>query len=222
MALGWRSQYYRYKEFFLNILDLYKKKPDLRMFLEVILSLSTVTIFLLFALKPTAITIINLLKEIDEKKTTVAKLDTKLQNLTTAKAAYQAESASIPIIESAVPNLPSPDDFAGQIQGMANRNSVRVLGISIGETVIVGKEEEKKNSQADIKPLPDPARDMPISISISGDYVNLISFLKDIENLRRPTKIDILGINSSKTETGNTIVVVISGRVPFLGEEVKK
>ncbi len=221
MALGWRGQYYRYKEFFLNVLDLYKKKPDLRMFLETMLSLTTVIVFIIFALKPTAITIINLLKEIGEREDTISKLEIKLRNLTTAKANYQAESASIPIIESAIPNLPSPDDFAGQIQGLANRNLVKVLGISIGETVIVGEDEKKKNSRSDFEPLPVPARDMPISISISGNYPSLISFLKDIENLRRPIRMDILGINSSKTESGNTIVVVISGRVPFLGQNIK-
>ena len=62
MATGWRGQYIRYRGFFLNIVDLYKKRADLRAFLEVILSISTVTIFLLFALKPTMLTIVSFVK----------------------------------------------------------------------------------------------------------------------------------------------------------------
>ena len=45
MKQGWRGQYYRYRGYFLDILNLYKKRSDLRAFVEVILSLSTITIF---------------------------------------------------------------------------------------------------------------------------------------------------------------------------------
>ena len=219
MALGWRGQYFRYKEFFLNILELYRKKQDLRMFLEVILSLTTVTIFLLFALKPTATTIVNLLKEIDEKEETVDKLDEKIRNLSTAQDVYDQEVDSVPIIESSFPNSPAPDLFAGQVQGLANKNSVSVLGISVGETTLFGKSPSKKSSSvADLKPLPVPAKEMSVSLSVNGSFPNLISFVKDIENGRRPMKIDILGINSSVTENGQTITMIISGRIPFLGQ----
>ena len=218
MALGWRGQYYRYREFFLNILALYKKKQDLRMFLEIILSLATVIIFLLFALKPTVVTITNLLKEIDEKENTVAKLDEKLRNLDIARNVYEEVLVDAPLIESSVPNSPNPDLFAGQVQGLANKNSVNVLGISVGETTLLGKSPAKKTSAKDTKPLPAPASEMTVSISVSGTFPNLISFFKDIENSRRPVKIDILGINSSATETGQTITMIVSGRIPFLAE----
>lgn len=220
MALGWRGQYFRYKEFFLNVLAVYKKKQDLRMFLEVILSLSTVTIFLVFALKPTAVTIVNLLKEIREKEATVAKLDEKIKNLAIARNLYDQQSFDIPIIESSVPNNPSPDLFAGQVQGLANKNSVGVLGISVGETTLLGKAPVKKTSSSnDLKPLPSPAKEMSVSISVNGSFPNLISFIRDLENSRRPIKIDILGINSAATDNGVTITMIISGRIPFLGEE---
>ena len=39
MALGLRKDYLRYKSYFLNIVSLYKRKEDLRMFLEIMLSL---------------------------------------------------------------------------------------------------------------------------------------------------------------------------------------
>lgn len=219
MAQGWRGSYYRYREFFLNILELYKKKQDLRMFLEVILSLTTVAIFLLFALKPTAVTIINLLKEIDEKKETVARLDEKLRNLGAAQNVYASETDSIPIIESSVPNFPEPSIFVGQIQAFASENSVGILGISIGEVVLVGKADVKKTlASKDLKALPAPSLEMPISISVNGTYPNLLAFLIDLENARRPLKMDIIGINSSATETGQIVTLIISGRIPFLGE----
>ncbi len=80
MALGWRKDYLRYRSYFLNVLNLYKRKEDLRMFLEIMLSLSAISFFSIFALRPTFLTIATLLKEINAKKGTIITMDTKIKN----------------------------------------------------------------------------------------------------------------------------------------------
>lgn len=215
MATGWRGQYQRYKEFFLNIADLYKKRPDLKMFLEVILSLSTVIIFLIFALKPTILTIIELTKEIKEREETVAKLDSKISNLRSARSAYDSVSESLEILKSAIPNSPVPQTLASQIEFLAAKNGVSVLGISIDEVPIEGEAKQKKTA-GDLKPIFEDTLEAPITMSVSGQYSSLVSFIRDMENARRPLKIDILGISSSVSDAGVVIVAVITGRVPYL------
>lgn len=217
MALGWRSQYNRYKDFFLNVSTMYKQRADLRAFLEIILSLSTVVIFLIFALKPTALTIISLLKEIEGKKQTITSLDKKIRDLNTANDVFSQHQNSITAIETAVANQPQPDAILQQIERLAARNSVNVLGATVGQVTLVGTTTVKKTS-SDLKPLPGSANSMPISMNISGPYANLLQFLKDFENLRIVTKIDSLTVNSSKTDSGQVIVAIVSGRVPFLQE----
>lgn len=216
MALGWRSSYTRYREFFLNIAALYKKRADLRAFLEIILSLSTITIFLLFALKPTVLTIINLLQQIKEKQTTLSALTLKVNNLQTAGNLLQQNENAIPAIESAVPVVPNPDALSGQVLGLAAKDSTEVLGISVNQITLIGTSTTKTTSE--FKPLPGGAKEMPFSISVRGSFSNLISFINDFENLRITTKIDTLGVSSSVTDKGLVIVAVISGRVPFLGK----
>lgn len=214
MALGWRGSYTRYKEFFLNISALYKKKAELRAFLEIILSLSTIIIFLLFALKPTVITIIDLLQQIKDKETTLAGLTKKVGDLQAANGLLQQNQASIPYIDTAVSSLPKPDIFAGQVLGLSAKNSVDILGLSIDQITLVGTSVNKSNP--DLKPLPGDAKEMPFSVSVRGPFPNLLAFVKDFENLRIAVKIDSMGINSSVTDKGLVIVAVISGRVPFL------
>ena len=216
MALGWREQYYRYQGFFLNIVDLYKKRQDLRMFTEVILSLTTIIIFLVFALKPTALTIINLVQEIQVKKETVAQLDQKISALQSAQSVYSQQSSFIPVAESSVPDNPQPDTFVRQIEGVASKDSVNILGVSVGQVTLTGTETQKAKL-SDLKPVSSKAKEMTVSISVAGNFPNLTSFISDLDNLRRPIEIDILGVNSSITEKGRAIVAVISGRVPFLG-----
>ncbi|MEJ2441504.1 MAG: hypothetical protein P8Y06_01110, partial [Patescibacteria group bacterium] len=81
MALGWRKDYLRYRSYFLNIVGVYKQRKDLRMFLELLLTLVTVSFFAAFALRPTLLTIIELLKEIDTKEETLTKMSTKIQEI---------------------------------------------------------------------------------------------------------------------------------------------
>lgn len=217
MALGWRDQYTRYREFFLNIQTLYKKRADLRAFIELILSILTVIVFLNFALKPTALTIISLYNDIQGKRKTLEALNQKITNLNIASNLLNQNQNLIPDIDNSVGDSPKPDLISEQIQALGAKDSVTVLGISIGQIVLVGTGQAPKTVSG-LAQLPDNANSMDISVSVRGDYPNLISFLKDYENLRTVTKIDTTGISSSTTDKGQIIVNVISGRVPYLGK----
>jgi Tfp pilus assembly protein PilO len=216
MALGWKGQYLRYRELLLNIVALYQQRPDLKAFLEILLSLATVSFFGIFALKPTVITISQLITEIKGKEETVAKMEQKIADLNTAQNLFFQESEKINLLKSAIPEAPDPQSFVRQIEGVANKNFVNVLGISLGEVTLVGKVKTKPSSEE--TPLPQGALGLSYSISASGNYSNLLLFISDLENLRRPLKIDNLGITSSETETGKAIIMIISGRAPYLGE----
>ena len=215
MAQSWRGSYTRYKGFFLNISALYKKRSDIRAFLEIILSLSTVIIFLIFALKPTAVTIINLLQQIKERKATLSTLTQKVNDLQTAAGIIQQNQNYIPDIDIAVPVSPNPDIFSEQVEGLAVKDTVSILGISINQIPLIGDLTSKGTGK--YMPLPDGANEMPFSVSIKGNFSDIISFIHDFGNMRIATKVDTLSINSSTSDSGLTIVAVISGRVPYLG-----
>jgi Tfp pilus assembly protein PilO len=217
MALGWRKSYLRYRTFFLNIYNIYKRRPDVKMFLEIILSLFTISIFATLALRPTVLTITQLLEEIEAKEETIEKMDTKITNLQTAQNIYAQEQSRIALLDQAVPEEPTPESFVRQIEGLASTRTVSVLGMSIGEVVLVGKEEEKKGSD-ELTPLPQNAGEVTFSVSVQGDYGQLDTFFNDLNSLRRPLKIDSINFNSAETEEGQTLVLVVQGRVPYLKE----
>lgn len=217
MASNWREQYLRYKKFYLDIQSLYKQRASLRAFLEIILSISTVIVFLAFALRPTALTIVSLYEQIQEKQKTVADLNQKLKDLQAANASFATNRKFAPDIENSVGSSPQPNVITQQIQALAVKNSVSVLGISIGEVALIGSLPSKK-TQSDLKPLSGGVLEMPISISVKGDYPNLNSFLTDLENLRTIINLDTVGTSLSETEQGKTTVSIISGRVPYLGQ----
>jgi hypothetical protein len=220
MAQGWRGPYTRYKGFFLNIVDLYKNRADLRAFLEVILSLTTIIIFVSFALRPTVLTILSLLQQIEEKEQTLASLELKNNNLNTATNILSQNQSRISDIDLAVSTSPSPQIISKQVLGLAGKNSVSILGLSLGQATLRGVDTSAK-SITDFRPIQNAGGEMTISISLRGDYPSIRAFVKDLENLRIAVKTDILAINSSTTEAGQVVVGVITGRLPYTGTETQ-
>lgn len=214
MALGWKKQYLRYKGFFLNILAVYKNRQDVKIFLELILSLTTVSFFAIFALRPTLVTIAQVVKDNRTKEETITAMDEKIQNLRLAQEVYNKETSRIPLIRSSIPLFPQPEMFVRQIEGLASKNAVSIIGFNINSVTLVGQKESKQQTIPSV--LPENARGLEFSISASGNYSSLKNFLTELENLRRPVKIISTTLNASVSEQNRTLVLSVSGITPFL------
>lgn len=216
MPPGWRKNYQRYRKVFLNVYKVYNQKPDAKVFLELLLTIAVLIFFGLSALRPTILTIVDLLKQIEEKGVVNTKLETKIENLGTAQRIFNEQFQNIVLLDSAVPDSALPDSFVRQIEGISQTNSTSVLGISTNNILLSGKEEKEKRSSKKFTPLPEGAKEMPFTVSVSGSYDSLISFLSGMEQMRRPPKIDSATINSAETETGRVLILIVSGRLPYI------
>jgi len=214
MALGWRGSYTRYREFFLDIAGIYKKKTEVKVFLEIILSIGAIIIFTIFALKPTALTIINLTQQIKEKEKTLESLTKKVSDLQTAKTILNQNQNIITDTQIAIASLPTPDIFLQQIEGLSAKNSTELLGVSINQVTIIGEVVSKPNK--DYQMLPDGVLGIPFSISVKGGYLNIMALIKDLEKLKIISKLDSFAISSSTTDKGLSIIGAISGRIPII------
>lgn len=215
MATGWKRDYLRYKYFFLNVLVIYNQRPNLKIYLELILSLSTITIFAFFAIKPTILTILELNKEINAKQATTTILKQKIKNLQTANNVLQQEPQNIKVINESVPKSGQIEILVKQIENMTTESSLQVLSLSSSDVILLGNKTDTKKAQ-DLAKLVSDSSELPFNFSASGSYQNILLFLNKIENLRRPIKIDSIAINSNIKETEKIIVLTISGRTPFL------
>lgn len=207
MAIGWKKDYFRYKDFFLNIATLYKVKPNLKKYLELIFSMFTIGLFAVFAIKPTVITIIDLQKQIKEREETVISLNQKVRDLQTANTVLQSERNRLPIILQSVPDRANPETLVRQIEALALQNSLTMTSFSLTDAVLIGTSKK-----------PDTSDELPFTVTVTGSYQNLLSFTKSMQNLRRPVQIDSFAINSSLKENEKVLGLIISGRVPYLLE----
>ena len=214
MALGWRKNYIRYKGFFLNILEVYKNRKDVRMFLELLLSLTSITFFSVFALRPTLLTIAQLLKDIKLKEESLAIMDQKIQDLSNANTLAEKESTKILKLATSVPDFPNPDSIIRQIESLSVTHSLTLQGLTIDEASILGERSLENNS--DLEPMPEGSKGLRFSFSVRGSFEQVSAFINDIQNLGRPVKTDNITINSFPSETESSLVLVLEGRVPYL------
>src|SRR3989344_5133417 len=211
----WKKNYVRYRSYFLDIAGRYKERTDIRVYLEILLSLTTISIFSIFALRPTLLTIGGLIKDIEAKKATLVKMDEKMKNLSQAQNLYDQEREKITLLEIAIPPNPSPNIFLRQIEGLASKHPVVVEKITLGKSTILGTEDisdpETKSSLSSLG-----AKEIPLLIMVETpieEYIPIYNFLSDIENLQRPLKIDKLTLSLGKKEGGETLVLLIDGKI---------
>lgn len=224
MAQGWKRDYTRYKSFFLNIVALYNSKPSLKIYFELILSLTTIVVFALFAIRPTILTILEINNEIKTKESTITKLEKKISDLQKATNILQNESANLSLINQAVPSESEIDKYISQIEFLASNTGVQITSISSTDLLIKGKQEDSKKVN-DLSPLPDNPNEMKLSMSVTGSYPNLLNFMTSVENLRRPIQFDNFILNSTKSTSDEKILTLtITGRVPYLvnNKEIKE
>ena len=216
MQSGWKKDYTRYKDFFLNVVAAYNNKPDLKIYLELVLSLITIVAFSVFAIRPTLLTIIQLTKEIADKEESVINLNQKIKDLQTANFLLQSRTDDLILISQAVPDGPSPDIFIRQIEKIIKDSNLSIINFSISDVVYLGENKKTSKSDVSLEELAKGSDSLPFTISLTGNYQSIYNFLNVMENMRRPVKIDTLAINSNTLDLENKLILNLSGRIPYI------
>ena len=216
MAVGWRKDYTRYQRYFLNLFAVYKNRDDVKAFLEIVLSLATITFFVIFALRPTVVTITQILKDIGTKEETLQTLKRKTDDLNAAQTIYNQEIDRVLFLSDSIPTNAQVEDYMRQIIALAVKDSVALTNLKIEETVLKGNGGPvQKSKNEELSDLPGGSQGFTFSTTASGAYTNLLSFLGDIESLRRPIWIDESVLSLSETTAGKIISVSVKGRVAY-------
>lgn len=221
MTSKWQQSNALYKTYARNLYLLYQNREDVRMFTELLLSLSAITIFGIFAIRPTLVTIASLSTDISSKNDLVNVLDQKIDNLIAAEDVYSTQKLNIGLLDTAIPKKEDGISYIRQLEGAANKQGVEIIGMNIEDVQLVGDPPPSANTQTgspkqDIFPV--EANFVSFSLNANGGYLNIISFLSDIEQMRQPLFVDDISIGLTSNESaGDKLLLTISGRIPYSG-----
>lgn len=177
-----------YQKYFYNILALYRQRQDIKAYLEILLSIATIALFVIFAIKPTFVTIADLLVKINNQQQTSDQLDTKIKHLGIAQTLYNKEETNIALLNSAIPSGPNAPSYVRQVEGIIQKDGLTESSLSIDKLDLLST-----NSSG--------SATLNLTTTINGNYQNLTGFLQDLENLRRPSILSKIDFTSGSLTT---------------------
>lgn len=171
----------RSKQITRTLMDFYSK-PIAKISLELFISVFTVIIFALFAIRPVLLTMSDLIKEIDDKKQLNTQLTQKIAALSSAQAQYLTASAQLPLLDQAIPPTPQFDKAILIIEKIASDRGLLIESMSASE---IPKEPSK-----DVAFAVKTRVSTPVTVILNGDYPTISQFVDDIRNSQRTMVID--------------------------------
>lgn len=216
----------RYSLYFQRVNLLYQR-PEIKASLEIILSVFTVTMLILFAIRPTITNIFSLQKKIADQEVLLKKTDNKIGQLITAQKQISENSQYIEQLSEVVPASFDYFSFTKRMVIVAKDNNVAVDTISLPGNIMAGKgnaldipKEKAKNYS-----LPDKDGLLLVSakFSVTGDQTGVFGFLTELENMDRVTLIENIDISKTqKSASDNRQALTVTGSVNFYSYEQKQ
>lgn len=210
MAINWQVGYYRYRRYFTNLGAFYQSKK-VRTYAELVLSILTVTFFLVFAVRPTLITIAGLTKQIDDSRLVTEKFQQKINDLSQAQREYGLIENDLYLIDQALPTHPEVTTLIKQLEALGRRSGIIIESTKFGQINITRSQSEEKKAEAETE----TSQSVKLSFIASGEYQKLKDFLHSLSSLRRVILIDSFGFKASKTDD-QTLTLDIEAKAYYL------
>jgi len=202
MALDYKTEYQKYKRYYLQFGKLYSSRKEVRAYVNLGFAFLALAFFTTFAIRPALTTIAGLWSEIKSQEEVDLKLSNKVEALRLAYTNYSQIQGRLELLNIAGTELPLLANFMRQIEALSAKHGVVVDSISFEETSFTGTSDAASTLAN-------------FSMSLSGSYGSLNNFLTDTENLRRVVSVQSFTYTKSG-ETGGEIRLLLSGGVLYI------
>lgn len=191
-------------------LNEFYQRPVARVSLELFLSVGAVIFFAVFAIRPTLVTMSDLVKEIEDKRDLDQKLTQKIASLSTAQTSYLDVQERLYLLAQTLPSTPDLIHSIKVIEKLASDQGVLIDSLTVTEvprevSPDVPFTKLKKNSY-------------PVSMSLSGDYSNIRNFVQALISYRRLFVTDTVIFSTSEERGQKKLRANISLSIPYFGD----
>ncbi len=178
------------------LMDFYQK-PVARVSIELILSVIVVIFFALFAIRPTLITMADLVKEIADKKEINKQMDLKLASLASAQEQYDLYQSQFYLLDEAIPRQLDLVKSLKKIEKLAGEGEFAIDQMSIQKVPVTVETELLSGDFGDYQ-----REFLTINVGVVGSYIEIREFIEKIMNLRQVIVVDQVLIEKM-TESNN-------------------
>ena len=206
----------RYKHYALDI-KRYYRIPAVQKSLSLVLSLFITAFFIIAAIRPTFITIASLQKSIVESEKVLTQLNTKVRSLEQAQRLWEENMGKIAYVDSSIPTTKADyDSYIKTIEIIALESQVFLEGTNLGDALLYS---------SIFDPYTGTEREgitLPVTISVSGTYPQIIQFYKSLTSLDRlldPLSVTLATEGKQGKEQQGQISMSLSGNIQYMASK---
>ncbi|MBI2330313.1 type 4a pilus biogenesis protein PilO [Candidatus Daviesbacteria bacterium] len=193
-----------YSRYFIYIKPI-TKLPIVKNYGSAIFTLVTISILIIFAIKPTVETILVLQKKLADSEQVLQKVTDKANNLSLAKNHYDNLDQGIKEkISATIPDSVNLKTVIQTLEQLAKTYEASVSALQVQPLVIDTKTDNKVKTLAEVSFI----------FNIEGQYRNLIALLQNLKSSSRLISVDNLSL--SKTNDNNLLIMSLSGKAYYL------
>ena len=199
------------KEQLTNALDTFYHNPVAVVSFELFLSVGVVIFFAVFAIRPTLLTMSELVKEIEDKRKLDTQMAQKVAALGTAQGQYLAVKDRVFVLEEAIPTGPDVVNTLKIIEKVASDQNLVINNMTLLEipddpaSGIAATELERK-------PL-------PIQLTVTGSYSSIRGFVEDLMNSRRTFTIERINFATEDSRGQKSLDATMLISAPYFGKK---
>jgi Tfp pilus assembly protein PilO len=188
-------------------------KPVARVSLELIFTVSTIILLALFAIRPTLLTVSDLIAEIDQKEALNDELALKVAALGSAQNEYSVLESRLPVLDEALPSIPRFNQVVQLIEVVATQNNVTLTQLAIQELPKEVEVQPAEFGQAS-------RQSRPVIVTITGQYANIRQFIEQLRQVRRTLIIDSITFKNLEKEGKFELNATMVVSAPFFGPAI--
>ena len=200
MPFDYKTQYERYKKYYQS-LEQTIQKPKHHVYSATVFSFLAVSLFGWYAIRPTVQTILYLRREIKDNEVVNQKLEEKISALVEAQANYQNVEPQLPVVNQTLPQNPNVIALIVQLRNLAIISGASLSGVQVPTVPILGQ-DATSSALTTVKQA--KLTDFPLSVTVSGLFPNIQSYLQGLISMRRIIAIDSFSVSKSKELSGTT------------------
>ncbi len=194
MPYNYKTELERYRRYYQSLQPILGK-PRVQNYTSVIFSFLVVSLFGLYAIRPTLQTILTLRREIRDKTEISQKMEDKIAALIEAQANYSQVEASLPFVDQALPDSPEAIPLIIQLRNLASIVGVTLVSVQLPAVPLLGGEATPAAKPKTIQTAGNQQA-VDFSIGITGPYTAIQAFIGGIQEMRRIVTIQSISVST--------------------------
>lgn len=182
------------------------QNPVAQVSLELLLTVITVAFFALFAIRPTLLTMVELVQELEDKQTLNQQLIRKISALNTAQSLLVRYETELGILDAAFPNQPQVLSALRTFEFTASQNQIAIIRLSTDTLPTELPTQITADSSIDT---------IAFNLTVEGEYDNIRSFITQLSQYQRLFYINSISFSANDTQNVRSLEANIVIETPY-------